>query len=135
MALKEAGIESPEFYISRVDLSTLATTIIENAVAHAFCGGEQDYKLLISFSFDKEKSSYIIDFTNNGEPMPLGMDKFRYGLKGEKGAKSNGSGLGGYRVKSITRHFGGDFDVFSNRANKLTTIRVTFPKHNKHEQV
>lgn len=135
IALKEAGIESPELYISRVDLSTLATTIIENAVAHAFCGDEQNYKLLISLTFDKDKNFYVIDFTNNGVPMPLGMDKFRYGLKGEKGAKSNGSGLGGYRVKSITRHFGGDYDVFCNRANKLTTIRVTFPKHNKHEQV
>lgn len=135
IALKEAGIESPELYISRVDLSTLSTTIIENAVAHAFCGDEQNYKLLISLTFDKDKNSYVIDFTNNGAPMPLGMDKFRYGLKGEKGASSNGSGLGGYRVKSITKHFGGDYDVFCNRAQNLTSIRVTFPKHNKHEQV
>lgn len=135
IALSEAGIESPEIYISRVDMSTLATTIIENAVAHAFTAGGHDYRVHISFTFDKEKNAYIIDFDNNGSPMPIGMDKFRYGLKGEKGAKSNGSGLGGYRVKCITKHFGGDYDVFCNRANKLTTIRVTFPKHNKHEQV
>lgn len=135
IALSEAGIESPEIYISRVDLSTLSTTIIENAVVHAFTGVGHDYRVHISFTFDKEKNIYVIDFTNNGVPMPLGMDKFRYGLKGEKGAKSNGSGLGGYRVKSITRHFGGDYDVFCHRANNLTTIRVIFPKDNKYEQI
>lgn len=135
IALSEAGIESPEIYISRVDLSTLSTTIIENAVTHAFTGTGHDYRVHITFTFDKEKNIYIIDFTNNGAPMPLGMDKFRYGLKGEKGAKSKGSGLGGYRVKSITKHFGGDYDVFCHKANGLTTIRVTFPKDYKNEQI
>lgn len=135
IALNEAGIESPEIYISRVDLSTLSTTIIENAVTHAFTGTGHDYRVHITFTFDKEKKIYIIDFTNNGAPMPLGMDKFRYGLKGEKGAKSKGSGLGGYRVKSITKHFGGDYDVFCHKANGLTTIRVTFPKDYKYEQI
>ena len=135
IALNEAGIESPEIYISRIDLSTLSTTIIENAVTHAFTGAGHDYRVQITFTFDKEKNLYIIDFTNNGAPMPLGMDKFRYGLKGEKGAKSKGSGLGGYRVKSITKHFGGDYDVFCNKANGLTTIRVTFLKNYKYEQI
>lgn len=135
IALNEAGIESPEIYISRVDLSTLSTTIIENAVTHAFTGKGHDYRVHITFTFDKEKNIYIIDFTNNGAPMPLGIDKFRYGLKGEKGAKSKGSGLGGYRVKSITKHFGGDYDVFCHKANGLTTIRVTFPKDYKYEQI
>lgn len=135
IALNEAGIESPEIYISRVDLSTLSTTIIENAVTHAFTGTGHDYRVHITFTFDKEKNIYIIDFTNNGAPMPLGLDKFRYGLKGEKGAKSKGSGLGGYRVKSITKHFGGDYDVFCHKANGLTTIRVTFPKDYKYEQI
>ena len=133
IALREAGIDVPEIYISRVDFSTLCTTIIENAVSHAFCDGGDDYRVLISLTYDSEKSSYVIDFINNGLKMPVGMDKFRYGLKGEKGAKSNGSGLGGYRVKSITRHFGGDYDVFCNGVHNLTTIRVYFPKYNAYE--
>lgn len=133
IALREAGIDVPEIYISRVDFSTLCTTIIENAVSHAFCDGGDDYRVLISLTYDSEKSSYVIDFINNGSKMPVGMDKFRYGLKGEKGAKSSGSGLGGYRVKSITRHFGGDYDVFCNGVHNLTTIRVYFPKYNAYE--
>lgn len=133
VALKEAQIDTPEIFISKVDFSTLATTIIENAVSHAFTEDEKDYKVLINLSYSAKKDLFIIDFKNNGNPMPQGMDKFRYGLKGEKGAKSNGSGLGGYRVKAITRHYSGDYDVFINRMQNTTTIRVMFPKYNSHE--
>lgn len=133
VALKESQIETPEIFISKVDFSTLATTIIENAVSHAFTGEGNDYKVLISLSYNANKDIFTIDFKNNGNPMPQGMDKFRYGLKGEKGAKSNGTGLGGYRVKSITRHYDGDYDVFCNRIQNTTTIRVMFPKYNSHE--
>lgn len=133
VALKEAQIDSPEIFISKVDFSTLATTIIENAVSHAFIGESKDYKVLISLSYNAVKDVFTIDFKNNGNPMPQGMDKFRYGLKGEKGAKSHGTGLGGYRVKSITRHYDGDYDVFCNRIQNTTTIRVIFPKYNAHE--
>lgn len=133
VALKEAKIDTPEIFISKVDFSTLATTIIENAVSHAFTGEGKDYKVLITLSYNANKDVYTIDFKNNGNPMPQGMDKFRYGLKGEKGAKSHGTGLGGYRVKSITRHYNGDYDVFCNRLQNTTTIRIMFPKYNSHE--
>ena len=133
VALKEAQIDTPEIFISKVDFSTLATTIIENAVTHAFTGESKDYKVLISFSYNANKDVFTIDFKNDGNPMPQGMDKFRYGLKGEKGAKSHGTGLGGYRVKSITRHYNGDYDVFCNRIQNTTTIRVMFPKYTSHE--
>ena len=133
VALKEAQIDTPEIFISKVDFSTLATTIIENAVTHAFTGEGEEYKVLITLSYNANKDVFTIDFKNNGNPMPQGMDKFRYGLKGEKGAKSHGTGLGGYRVKSITRHYDGDYDVFCNRIQNTTTIRVIFPKYNAHE--
>ena len=133
VALKEAQIDTPEIFISKVDFSTLATTIIENAVTHAFTGEGEEYIVLITLSYNANKDIFTIDFKNNGNPMPQGMDKFRYGLKGEKGAKSHGTGLGGYRVKSITRHYNGDYDVFCNRTQNTTTIRVMFPKYNSHE--
>lgn len=133
IAFKEAGINTPQIYISKVDFATLCTTIIENAVTHAFIGNDEDYRILITLTYNKEQSNYIIDFINNGFGMPLGMDKFRYGLKGEKGANSKGTGLGGYRVKSITHHFDGDYDVFCNSARNKTVIRVKLPKYNVYE--
>lgn len=133
MAFREAGINTPQIYISKVDFTTLCTTIIENAATHAFIGNDEDYRILITLTYNKEQSNYIIDFMNNGFGLPLGMDKFRYGLKGEKGASSKGTGLGGYRIKSITRHFGGDYDVFCNSSRNRTVIRVKLPKHNAYE--
>ena len=133
VALNEAKIDTPKIFISKVDFSTLATTIIENAVTHAFTDVGKKYKVLITLSYNANKDVFTIDFKNDGNPMPQGMDKFRYGLKGEKGAKSHGTGLGGYRVKSITRHYSGDYDVFCNRIQNTTTIRVMFPKYNSNE--
>lgn len=130
LALEDAGIAIPYISFCPVDFSTLVGTIKENAVAHAFVDEKQKYHFRISFSYDKAKERYIIDFMNDGKPMPQGMDKFRYGLKGEKGARSQGTGLGGYRVKSIARHYGGDYDVFCNRTQGLvTTIRVELPPY------
>lgn len=130
LALEDAGITIPYISFSPVDFSTLVGTIKENAVAHAFVDERLKYHFRISFSYDKAKERYIIDFMNDGKPMPQGMDKFRYGLKGEKGARSQGTGLGGYRVKSIARHYGGDYDVFCNRTQGLvTTIRVELPPY------
>lgn len=133
VALNEAKIDTPKIFISKVDFSTLATTIIENAVTHAFTDVGKKYKVLITLSYNAKMDVFTIDFKNDGNPMPQGMDKFRYGLKGEKGAKSHGTGIGGYRVKSITRHYSGDYDVFCNRIQNTTTIRVMFPKYNSHE--
>lgn len=130
LALEDAGIAIPYISFCPVDFSTLVGTIKENAVAHAFVDEKQKYHFRISFSYDKAKERFIIDFMNDGKPMPQGMDKFRYGLKGEKGARSQGTGLGGYRVKSIARHYGGDYDVFCNRTQGLvTTIRVELPPY------
>lgn len=129
LALNDARINIPLVYISPVDLSTLINTIVENAVSHAFDEQEEGNKILINIGVDKDKEAFVVDFKNNGKPMPIGMDKYRYGLKGEKGARSKGSGLGGYRVKSIVRHYGGDYDVFCKRKGNSgnTTIRVELP--------
>lgn len=131
-ALMDAEIEEPQMYISPVDFSTLVGTIKENAVTHAFTDKDKKYHFRIFFSYDKKNDNYIIDFTNDGAPMPKGMDKFRYGLKGEKGARSKGTGLGGYRVKAITQHYGGDYNVFcKNTKETITTIRVEFPANDE----
>jgi signal transduction histidine kinase len=57
------------------------------------------------------------------------MDKERYGTKGAKGVDSNGTGTGGYIVKSITRHYGGDYDVHSIKlmGMNFTNIIVKLP--------
>ena len=77
----------------------------------------------------------FIDFSNNGEPLPIGLDKERYGTKGEKGINSDGSGTGGYVVKSIVNHYGGDYDIYSEQfaGTWLTHVIIKLPIYQDYE--
>lgn len=125
----QQNLDDSKINISPVDFSSLVNTIIENAVEHAFVDQNGSYNLNIHVAFDKIKDSFVIDFMNDGKLLPEGIDKFNYGLKGNKGVDSKGTGFGGYRVKTLARHYGGDYDVFSNPVEKYTCIRIILPKY------
>lgn len=133
-SLSEAGIEIPYLMIGKVDFIRLVQNIVSNAIHRGFVKDRTDYALHISLSVDGD--FYVIDFSNNGEPLPEGMDKMRYGTKGTKGINSNGSGTGGYIVKSITEHYGGDFDIFSTKFAGIyfTNVIVKLPIYRKEDE-
>lgn len=113
--------------IAPFDLKRLVDNIILNASRHGFDKQRNDYFVSINVKIDVDRDMYQIDFCNNGNPLPIGMNKERYGLKGEKAGINAGTGRGGYIVKSIVEHYGGDYDVFSN--GDITTIRIYLPKY------
>ena len=76
-------------------------------------------------SIDTEKNMFLIDFLNNGNPLPEGMDKVRYGIKGEKAGKTGGTGIGGSYVKKFVEHYGGDYDIFVK--DGWTVVRICLP--------
>ena len=133
-SLKEAGIEIPYLKIGKVDFVRLSQNIVSNAVKRGFVKDEADYALNITLSV--ENDFFVIDFCNNGEPLPDGMDRKRYGTKGAKGVNSDGSGIGGYIVKSITQHYGGDFDIFSSKFANMdfTNVIVKLPIYRKEDE-
>lgn len=133
-SLKEAGIEIPYLKIGKVDFVRLAQNIVSNAVKRGFVKDNAEYALNITLSV--ENDFFVIDFSNNGEPLPDGMDKQRYGTKGAKGIDSDGSGTGGYIVKSITQHYGGDFDIFSSKFANMdfTNVIVKLPIYRKEDE-
>lgn len=120
---------SLDVYIAPVDLDRIVNNIIENARRHGGLsdGRKSDYYIFIDVKIDYQRDMYQIDFSNNGKPLPKGMTKERYGLKGEKAGPNAGTGSGGYIVKSIVEHYGGDFDLFST--DGITTIRIYLPKY------
>lgn len=120
---------SLDVYIAPVDLDRIVNNIIENARRHGGLsdGRKSDYYISIDVKIDYQRDMYQIDFSNNGKPLPKGMTKERYGLKGEKAGPNAGIGSGGYIVKSIVEHYGGDFDLFST--DGITTIRIYLPKY------
>ena len=112
--------------IATVDFQRLVTNIIENARRHGFTDKtRQDYYIGIELSYNSERGMYQIDFSNNGNPLPEGMTKSRYGIRGEKAGLTAGTGSGGYIVKSIVNHYNGDYDIFCN--DEITTVRILLP--------
>ena len=128
--LKQYNTDTTPLYvrIAPVDLNRLVNNIVENARRHGFTDKtRKDYYLSVDVKIDEHRDMYQIDFCNNGNPLPVGMTKERYGLKGEKAGTNAGTGNGGYIVRSIVEHYGGDFDVFTNEG--ITTIRIYLPKN------
>ena len=116
----------PTVWIAKNDIQRVVGNILNNAQKHGFVdGGRQDYEVDILLTFNSEKGMYQIDFRNNGSPLPNGMDKMRYGIKGEKAGLTAGTGLGGSVVKSIVNHYKGDYDIFMD--GEWTVVRVYLP--------
>lgn len=116
----------PTVFMAKNDLQRIVSNILTNAQKHGFMdSNRKDYEVNIRLEFDTEKGMYQIDFRNNGKPLPEGMNKMRYGIKGEKAGQTAGTGLGGSVVKSIVEHYKGDYDVFMD--GEWTVIRVFLP--------
>lgn len=115
--------------INHVDFERLVTNIIENAVTHGFTDpNREDYGIGVDLTIDMDKKMFQIDFSNNGTPLPSGMDKQRYGILGEKAGINGRTGRGGHIVKSIVEHYHGDYDVFMDGQN--TVVRILLPISN-----
>ena len=116
----------PLILISPNDIQRAVNNIIDNARKHGFTDhNRKDYEVKISMSIDIEKNMFLIDFSNNGNPLPEGMDKMRYGIKGEKAGKTGGTGIGGSYIKKFVEHYGGDYDIFMD--NGWIVIRIYLP--------
>jgi signal transduction histidine kinase len=136
---QEQGIDMKDFILARakdnlplfveiahVDFQRMVDNIIENARKHGFTdSSRKDYFIGVDLSLNMEGNMYQIDFNNNGNPLPDGMTKERFGIRGEKAGLTGGTGSGGYIIKSIVTHYGGDYDVFTK--DGVTTIRIYLP--------
>lgn len=112
--------------IAPLDFERMVRNIIENARTHGFTDPKRDdYFIGIDLTVNAERDMFQIDFSNNGMPLPKGMDKNRYGLLGEKAGITGGSGRGGYVVKSIVEHYHGDYDIFMD--GEKTVVRILLP--------
>ena len=131
-------VEGINVFMAKDDLQRLCDNIFSNAVKHGFTDPKrEDYSIWVKLTVDEEKDMFQIDFTNNGTPFPKGLDKLRYGLRGEKGGITAGTGEGGYIVRSIVEHYGGDYDLLTQKDQDFiwSTVRIYLPIYrNDNEQ-
>ena len=122
----KAMMTPPSLYVAPNDIQRAVNNIIDNARKHGFTDSQRtDYEIKVSLSIDVERNMYIIDFHNNGNPLPDGMNKLRYGLKGEKAGMYAGTGIGGNYIKQFVEHYGGEYDIFMD--NGWTVARICLP--------
>ena len=130
--------EGINVFMAKDDLQRLCDNIFSNAIKHGFTDPKRkDYSIWVKLTVNEERDIFQIDFTNNGTPFPKGLDKIRYGLKGEKGGITAGTGEGGYIVKSIVEHYGGDYDLLTQKDQDTiwSTVRIYLPIYrNDNEQ-
>lgn len=109
--------------IAKLDFDRMVENIVANARKHGFTDSSRNnYRIDISLTVDSERNMFRIDFSNNGNPLPKGVDKYTYGLLGEKSGSTGGTGQGGHIVKSIVEHFGGDYDVYAQDNNTIVSV-------------
>ena len=119
-------IDIPSVYVSQNDLQRAVNNILDNARKHGFTDpNRKDYEIRVSLAIDVDKNMFQVDFRNNGNPLPDGIDKLRYGLLGEKAGKTGGTGIGGNYVKKFVEHYGGDYDV--HMEDGWVIIRIYLP--------
>lgn len=133
--LKEKGDDIVPLIIdiAPLDFERMVRNIIENARTHGFTNPKRDdYFIGIDLTINTERNMFQIDFSNNGTPLPKGMDKNRYGLLGEKAGITGGSGRGGFVVKSIVEHYHGDYDIFMD--GERTVVRILLPISKQYDE-
>jgi type I restriction enzyme M protein len=116
--------------IAEQDLTEIFDNILSNAKKHGFVNRRmKHYILRIDVKYLYKENFINILFSNNGKPFPKGMDTLRYSIRGEKAGSTGNEGIGGYRIKSIVEHYGGNLRVFNDEKSEFPVIiSINLPK-------
>ena len=130
----EMDDENKHAYIQfgKSNLDRVFNNIIGNAEQHGFTDPSRtDYVVDINLSYDVKSDCYVIEFQNNGKPVPEGIDTRRYGVSGEKAGLTAGKGRGGAIVKNNIEHYKGTYSLISTPDKWFTVcIELKIPRYN-----
>ena len=117
-------------HIHKVYFSEAINNLIRNAEMHGF---KTDSDNLIVFNISEDENNIIIDYANNGEPLPRELTKEQFLSYGGKRQDSPGDGLGGAFIDRVIKAHRGTFDIIEN--NEFSVFfRITIPKESYHGQ-
>jgi restriction endonuclease S subunit len=118
----------PIIRIAEEDFQVLYRNIIDNAKRHGFTSRIQGARISIRVSLMQDLNMVEVVFSNNGVPLPEGMNTERFILRGEKAGIAANTGIGGYHIKTIMDHVGGRLQISCSDLEEFTTeVRLLFP--------
>lgn len=108
-------------------LNEVYDNIVANAIRHGFTDKtRKDYFLEVRIGADVNKQMLQIEFINNGNPLPSGLDRKIYGQRGVKVGDTGNTGIGGSTIKRVMEHYNGDYDIFSDGGNTVVKLLIPF---------
>jgi hypothetical protein len=118
----------PIIRIAEEDFKTLYRNIIDNAKRHGFTSPILGARISVRVALIQDLNMVEVVFSNNGVPLPEGMNTERFVLRGEKAGIAANTGIGGYHIKTIMDHVGGRLQISCSDLEEFTTeVRLLFP--------
>ncbi|MBR6936332.1 MAG: ATP-binding protein [Prevotella sp.] len=119
--------------IAEYNFRKLVKNILDNAEHHGFFRNMSSNKTVnIVLDWDNDKKMYIIDFRNNGAPLPIGVTKDSFAEYKNYAGVTGNSGIGGSEVAENVKHYNGDFDIFQD--GEWVVVRIYLPKSKAYDK-
>lgn len=135
---------SKQKYFAEIDRAQFEN-VVRNMVINALNHGKNENKLqfvvnIMSYEeFDKTDNSIVIDFINDGNPLPAEFTIEEYIQFGKKIGASNGHGLGGYLINQVVNNHNGFMEIVppgqnievekGNIVSNKVHFEITIPKN------
>ena len=103
--------------------------LIRNALVHGF--GNPSFRRTIKFAVKKRRRGIIIDYFNNGAPLPAEINRDNLLSYGVKSVESPGGGLGMAYVGKMIKAHSGTFEILDDPDYNVH-FRITLPKGGAH---
>jgi signal transduction histidine kinase len=130
ISVNSDGSESVVYFhrikIAQRDFEQILDNIVTNAVKYGFTDKDKTYciRIMIESSNIGAKEAVRITIVNNGNPLPKNMDGEKVLTYGQSSGK--GEGLGGWELKNIVEHYGGNVKVESNDGSETQGFTVAY---------
>lgn len=103
--------------------------MIQNALVHGF--SRSSFRHVIKFSVRKKRGGIIVDYVNNGTPLPPEMNQDNLLSYGIKSVESPGGGLGMAYVGKMIKAHHGTFEILDDPDYNVH-FRITLPRGGAH---
>ncbi|GAA4281950.1 N-6 DNA methylase [Gaetbulibacter aestuarii] len=121
--------------INKEDFFKVFSNIICNAVDHGFTDKDKKYSIRSSIFNNKEKNEFILEISNNGQPMPKEFTYMDLITRGEKSTTSRGTGTGGSDIKDILSNYDVYFELITDDEDEYPVKYVLhFPVRSSFEE-